>query len=68
MRADRALELVQMGELSTGRLALEGAQIAPGDDATYKALTDATRRPPSPQSTFVTVHRRGTTRRRIQIG
>ena len=60
----RALELVQMGELSAGRLALEGAQIAPGDDATYKALTDA----PSPQSTFVTVHRRGTPRRTVQVG
>ena len=45
-RADRALELVQMGELSAGRLALEWAQIAPRDDVTCKALTDATRRPP----------------------
>ena len=48
-RADRALELVQMGELSAGRVALEGAQIAPGDDATYKGLTDASRRPQSPE-------------------
>ena len=33
-RAERALELVQMGELSAERVALEGAQIALGDDAT----------------------------------
>ena len=51
-RAERALELVQMGELSTGLSVLEGAQIAPGHDGTYKALTDARRK-----SAFVTVHR-----------
>ena len=33
-----------------GRVALEGAQIKPGDDATYQALTDATRRPPVPRA------------------
>ena len=38
----------ERSELSAGRLHLEGAQIAPGDDTTYKALTDATRRPPVP--------------------
>ena len=65
-RADRALELVQMGELSAGRLALEGAQIAPGDDV--QGVDGRHLETPSLQSTFVTVHRRGTPRRRIQVG
>ena len=51
-RADRALQLVQMGELSAGRLALDGAQVAGGDDATLKALTDKRRRPAVPRATL----------------
>ena len=49
-RADRALKLVQMGELSAGRLALDGAQVADGNQATLKALTDTRRRPPVPRA------------------
>ena len=45
-RAARALELVQMGELSAGRQALEGAAIAPGNDATLQMLRDPRKRPP----------------------
>ena len=48
-RAARALQLVQMGELSTGRQALEGAELAPGTLATRAALTDPERRPPKPR-------------------
>ena len=48
-RADRAQALVQMGELSAGRHALEGASIAPGSQATLDALRDARRRPPVPR-------------------
>ena len=33
-RAARALNLVQTGELSAGRQVLEGADIAPGNNAT----------------------------------
>ena len=67
-RADRALELVQMGELSAGRLALEGAQIAPGDEATFKALTDATWRPPVSRAPLSQSIVEATPRRRIQVG
>ena len=49
-RADRALKLVQMGELSAGRLVLDGAQVADGNQATLKALTDKRRRPPVPRA------------------
>ena len=49
-RADRALQLVQMGELSAGRLALDGAQVVGGDNATLKALTDQRRRPAVPRT------------------
>ena len=49
-RADRALKLVQMGELSAGRLALDGAQVADGNQVTLKVLTD--RRPPVPRATL----------------
>ena len=44
----QALKLVQIGELSAGRLALDGAQVADGNQATLKALTDKRRRPPVP--------------------
>ena len=66
-RADRALELVQMGELSAGRLALEGAQIAPGDDATFKALTDATRRPPVPRAPLSQSHKKNSSWTKIGL-
>ena len=36
-RAERAHALVQLGELSVGRQALEGASLAPGTDATHQA-------------------------------
>ena len=48
-RADRAEALVQMGELSAGRHALEGAPIAPGTEATLKAFQDPLKRPPTPR-------------------
>ena len=48
-RAARALSLVQMGELSAGRQALEGACLAPGNLATLGVLTDPDRRPPVPR-------------------
>ena len=38
-----------MGELSAGRHALEGAPIAPGTEATLKALQDPLKRPPTPR-------------------
>ena len=37
-RALRALKFVQLGELSTGRQALEGAELAPGNAATLAQL------------------------------
>ena len=45
-RCDRAQELVQLGELSSGRQALEGACLAQGSEATFAQLTNPTRRPP----------------------
>ena len=45
-RALRAEFLVQVGELSSARQALEGAALAPGTQATLDAMSDATRRPP----------------------
>ena len=48
-RAARALSLVQMGELSSGRQALEGASLAPGTRRTLEALRDPIRRPPVPR-------------------
>ena len=49
VRASRALSLVQMGELSSARQALEGAPLAPGNLATLGILTDPSRRPPTPR-------------------
>ena len=46
VRVTRALSLVQMGELSAARPALEVASLAPGNLATLGMLTDPTRRPP----------------------
>ena len=45
-RAARALSLVQLGEISAGRQALERARLAPGNLATFGILTDPNRRPP----------------------
>ena len=45
----RALHLVQLGELPSGRQALEGADLAPGTTATLNALRDPTKRPPRPR-------------------
>ena len=48
-RARRAFHMVQLGEVSAGRQALDGACLAPGDLKTLKALKDPTRRPPVPR-------------------
>ena len=48
-RAARAVRLVQMGELSAGRQALEGAEVAPGSRRTLDKLRDPVRRPPEPR-------------------
>ena len=44
VRAERAEMLVQLGELSSARQALEGAAIAPGNSATLNELTNLARR------------------------
>ena len=44
-RTARALALAQMGELSSARQALEGAAIAPGDEKTWKVLSNEAKRP-----------------------
>ena len=44
-RAKKALQLVQWGELSTARQALEGAVVARGSERTLAQLTDPVRRP-----------------------
>ena len=49
-RANRALSLVQMGELSAGRQALEAAVVAPGTQQTLDLLQDSSRRPPHPRA------------------
>ena len=48
-RVQRAEALVQMGELSAGRQALEGADVAPGNSATLAQLTNPVRRLPIPR-------------------
>ena len=52
-RAIKALNFIQVGELSSARQALEGAEIAPGNDDTLKQLPDTKRpdklRDPIPQ-------------------
>ena len=45
-RAQRAHTLIQLGEVSAGRQALEGASLAPSNRRTLDALRDARRRPP----------------------
>ena len=49
-RAARALRLVQLGEVSSARQALEGAEVAPGTLDTLNQLRDENRRPPVPRS------------------
>ena len=44
----RAKTSVQLGELSAARVALEGAEVAPGTLATLRELTNPERRPPLP--------------------
>ena len=44
-RVRRAFHMVQLGEVSAGRQALEGASLAAGDQKTLNALRDPTRRP-----------------------
>ena len=44
-RANRVLSLVQMGELSAARQALDGAPVVPATLATLHALTDPEKRP-----------------------
>ena len=48
-RVEKATMLVQVGELSSARQALEGAELAPGNDATLTALKDPSKRPPVPR-------------------
>ena len=48
-RAERALRLVQLGELSSARQALEGAEVASGDRNTLAALRDPVRRTTIPR-------------------
>ena len=48
-RAVRAEMFVHYGELSSARQALEGAALAPGNQATLNALTDVSRRPAQPR-------------------
>ena len=48
-RAARAMSLVQVGELSAARQALEAASMAPRTSATLRALSDPERRPPVPR-------------------
>ena len=48
-RAARAEKLVHLGELSAGRQALEGAEVAPGTLRTLAALTDPDKRPALPR-------------------
>ena len=43
-RAERAQVLVAMGEISSGRAALEGDPIAPGNKSTLNSLRDESRR------------------------
>ena len=48
-RVRRAETLVHLGELSAGRQALDGAEVAPGNLATLAQLTNPERRPPVPR-------------------
>ena len=48
-RAERAVSLAQMGEVTRARQPLEGAQMALGTLATLRDLTDPRKRPPVPR-------------------
>ena len=48
-RAKKALQLVQWGELSTARQALEGVAVARGSERSLAQLTDPVRRPELPR-------------------
>ena len=48
-RFRRTEMLVQLGELSSARQALEGASLAPGTEATLTKLTDECKRPSRPR-------------------
>ena len=48
-RADRAVALAHLGELSAARTALEAAPLAPSTDETIAALRDPTKRPQTRQ-------------------
>ena len=67
-RATRAETLIHLGELSHARQVLEGAELAPGKQATLDALQDEERRPPLPRGAlppdFAAPHARQT----ISIG
>ena len=57
-RAERAEALVQVGEFSAGRQALEGALLAPGNDTTLRELQNPARRPPDPRAPIPDVLKR----------
>ena len=48
-RTRRAETLVQLGELSSARKALEGASLAPGTEATLTVVTNVEKRPSRPR-------------------
>ena len=52
-RVRRDFHMVQLGELSSRRHALEGASLASGDQKTLKALRDTSRRPAVPSAQYV---------------
>ena len=61
-RPIRALNFVQVGELSSARQGLEGAETAPGNDDTLNQLSDTSKRPdrlPGPQKVMEHVLRVG---------
>ena len=49
-KRNRACAKVRMGELTRARQVLTAAELAPGDETTYRALTDPRRRPPEPRT------------------
>ncbi|CAE7915925.1 unnamed protein product, partial [Symbiodinium sp. KB8] len=49
-KRDRACAKVRMGELTRARQVLTASELAPGDEATFRALTDPLRRPPEPRA------------------
>ena len=55
VRAERAHRLIQVGELSAARQALEGDPPAPGHNATLRLLRDPDRRPAAPRGPLAPV-------------